>query len=281
MVSRSDTGKVKLIVLARVVRFINWGVAFLLLLIVLAVYWYAYRPLPKVSGELSAPVAGPATVRRDARGTPHIEASSWQDAIFLQGFVTAQDRLWQMDVLRRFGAGDLAEVFGPQALPADEESRRMRVRAIAEAEVATLRPSDRALLVQYARGVNYFIDTHHGNYSLEFSLPGHSYDPRPWTLSDSLIVGLVMFRDLTDSWKFELDKSAFFANVADPDKARMLFPARQGQYVSPGSNAWAVSGAHTSDGSPIVANDPHLSYGIPSTWHLVHLKAPGLNVIGA
>ncbi|MBV8867336.1 MAG: penicillin acylase family protein, partial [Acidobacteriaceae bacterium] len=267
--------------LSRLLRIINLSVALLLILAVAAVCWFAVRPLPQTSGELLAPISGPATVKRDARGVPHIEASSWQDAIFLQGFVTAQDRLWQMDVLRRFGAGELAEVFGPAALAADQESRRMRMRAIAEAQAATLRPTDRAVLIAYARGVTFFIDTHRGRYSLEFSLPGHAYDPRDWSIIDSLLVGLVMFRDLSNSWKFELDKGTLFADTGSPMKVRMLFPAVQGEYVSPGSNAWAVSGTHTTDGKPIAANDPHLEFGIPPTWYLVHLKAPGLNVTGA
>ncbi len=259
----------------------NMSVALVVVLLAIAVYWYAFRPLPKTSGELYAPVRGEATVRRDARGIPHVTADSWQDAIFLQGFVTAQDRLWQMDVLRRFAAGELAEVFGPAALHADEQARRMRMRAVAEMEATHLRASDRAVMVEYARGVNYFIKTHRGEYALEFSLPGHAYDPRPWTVTDSLLIGLVMFRDLTDTAEFEFEKGAFVATSSDPAKARLLFPALQGGYVSPGSNAWSVSGAHTADGKPMVANDPHLSYGIPPTWYLIQLKAPGLNVSGA
>jgi len=266
--------------LSRLVRVINVSIAVLIVLIALAVYWYAIRPLPKTSGAMVAPIASPAVIKRDARGVPHIEASSWQDAIFLQGYATAQDRLWQMDSLRRFGAGELAEVFGQSALALDEHSRVMRLRAIAEGELQHLRPSDRAVFVEYARGVNYFIDTHRGDYSLEFSLPGHEYDPRPWILTDSLLIGLVMFRDLTDSSRFELNKGALLSR-ADPVKVRTLFPAVEGQSVNPGSNAWAVSGAHAADGHPMAANDPHLSYGIPGTWHLVHLKAPGLNVSGA
>jgi penicillin amidase len=262
------------------VRVINVSIAVLLVLIAIAVYWYAVRPLPKTSGEIVAPIASPAVIERDERGVPHIQASSWQDAIFLQGYATAQDRLWQMDTLRRFGAGDLAEIFGASALPLDEHSRVMRMRAIAERDVASLRPADRAVFVEYARGVNYFIDSHRGDYSLEFSLPGHQYDPRPWTLTDSALIGLVMFRDMTDSSKFEFDKGGLL-NIADPAKVRTLFPASEGLYVNPGSNAWAVSGAHAADGHPMAANDPHLAYGIPGTWHLVHLKAPGLNVSGA
>ncbi|MBV9404864.1 MAG: penicillin acylase family protein, partial [Acidobacteriaceae bacterium] len=266
--------------LTRLVRIINVSIAILVVLAAIAVYWYAVRPLPKTSGEITAPIGALALIRRDARGIPHIEASRWQDAIFLQGYATAQDRLWQMDGLRRFGAGELAEVFGQAALASDERSRKMRMRAIAESYLQHLKPEDREVFVEYARGVNYFIDTHHGDYSLEFSIPGNQYDPRPWTLVDSMLTGLVMTRDLTDSSRFEFDKGTLM-QMADPAKVRVLFPATQGQFVSPGSNAWAVSGAHTEDGRPMAANDPHLHCTIPGTWHLVHLKAPGLDVTGA
>ncbi len=267
--------------LTRLVRIVNVSIAVLVVLIAIAVYWYAFRPLPQTTGELSAPIGATASIKRDARGVPHIEAKSWQDAIFLQGYATAQDRLWQMDFLRRFGAGELAEIFGPGgALIADEQSRKMRMRAIAEANVRRLTPEDRLVLVEYARGVNYFINTHRGDYSLEFALPGHAYDPRPWTLTDSMLVGLIMFRDLTDSSKYDYDKGVLLSQ-ADPVKVQTLFPPAQGAMLSPGSNAWAVSGAHTADGKPIAANDPHLAYGIPGTWYLVHLQAPDLNVTGA
>ena len=267
--------------LSRLVRLINVSIATVVLLIAAAIYWYAMRPLPKTSGEISAPVSADAYVKRDARGIPHVEAASWQDALFLQGYVTAQDRLWQMDVLRRFASGELAEVFGPAALHEDERARRMRMRAIAQTDLERLSAADRGPFIEYARGVNCFIDTHRGDYSLEFALPGHAYDPRPWTVVDSILVGLVMYRDLTDSATSDLERGELLATTSDPVKAKLLFPAVQGGDLSPGSNAWAISGAHTADGKPMVANDPHLAYGIPGTWHLVHLKAPGLDVSGA
>ena len=267
--------------LSLVVRIVNIGIALIVSLIGLAVYWYAVRPLPKTSGEITAPVASRALVERDARGVPHIEAASWQDAIFLQGFVTAQDRLWQMDALRRYAAGELAEVFGPAALREDEQARRMQFRAIAEADEKQLTAEERGLLDEYTRGVNYFINTHRGDYQLEFSLPGHTYVPRLWSVNDSILVGLVMYRDLTDSAGLDLERAEILSISSNRAKFNLLFPSTQGQYVSPGSNAWAVSGARTAGGKPILANDPHLAYGIPSTWHLVHLKAPGLNVTGS
>ncbi len=266
--------------LSRLVRIVNISVAAAVLLFLAIVYWFAIRPLPQTSGEIAAPISAAATIQRDARGVPHIEAASWQDAIFLQGYATAQDRLWQMDGLRRYAGGDLAEIYGRDSVARDERARALRMPEIAEAEVARLTPEDRDVMVQYARGVNYFIDTHRGDYSLEFSIPLNSYDPRPWTLTDSMLIGLLMFRDLTaDSLEDDMRRGAILKLGADPARFSTLFPAT-GIGVSPGSNAWAVSGAHTADGKPMVANDPHLHYSVPGTWHLVHLKAPGLNVSG-
>ena len=99
--------------LPRVVRIVNIVVALVVVLLAITIYWFAFRPLPKTSGELKAPVSSEATIKRDERGIPHIEAASSQDAIFLQGYATAQDRLWQMDVLRRFAVGELAVQRGP------------------------------------------------------------------------------------------------------------------------------------------------------------------------
>jgi penicillin amidase len=268
-------------VLPRLVRVLNIAIALIVVLLAAVVYWYAIRPLPKTSGEIAAPVRSAATIRRDARGIPHIEASSWQDALFLQGYVTAQDRLWQMDGLRRFSAGELSEVFGPASIARDQVARRMRMRSLAQVHASHLTPDQRAVFAEYARGVNHFISTHRGEYSLEFSLPGHEYDPRPWTIVDSIVVGLVMARDLSDSANLDFNRQELFSHSLNTAKMKTLFPAVEGDAVAPGSNAWAVSGSHTTSGKPILANDPHLSYGVPPTWYLVHMKAPGLNVSGA
>src|SRR5580658_6719551 len=98
----------------KALKFINLSIAVLLALGV--VYWLAYRPLPKTSGQIAAPISAQAAVQRDALGVPHISAAGWEDAIFLQGYVTAQDRLWQMDALRRLAAGELSEVLGASTL---------------------------------------------------------------------------------------------------------------------------------------------------------------------
>ena len=262
----------------RVLKFLNLSIAVLLVLFVIAAFWYAWRPLPETSGSITAPISKSATVIRDSLGVPHITAGNWEDAIFLQGYVTAQDRMWQMDALRRLAAGELSEVVGKAALETDRESRRLRMRRIAEAQYRSLAPEDRAVLAAYARGVNHYLETHRGRYSLEFALL--RYDPKPWSVTDSMLAGLQMFRSLTTTWKVDIQKRDLLAGGADAAKVNFLFPVRSGLELTPGSNAWALSGAHTASGKPILANDPHLEFSNPSTWYQVHLTAPGLNVTG-
>jgi penicillin amidase len=263
--------------LGKALKFINLSIAVLLVLVLGAVYWFAYRPLPKTSGQIVALISGPAVVERDALGVPHISAAQWEDAIFLQGYVTAQDRLWQMDALRRLAAGELSEVLGAATLELDREARGLRLRRVAEQHARTLPAGDRAVIAAYARGVNYFIETHRGALPLEFTLL--RYDPRPWTISDSILCGLQMYRELTATWRDELRKAAMLSR-GDPARVNLLFPMRAGAEFQPGSNAWVLAGKLTASGKPILANDPHLEWSLPATWYQVHLKAPGLNVTG-
>ncbi len=240
-------------------------------------YWYAWRPLAKRSGTIAAPVAAPVTVAFDALGVPHIHAASLEDALVTQGYVTAQDRLFQMDLLRRYNAGDLAEVFGPAALDTDRESRRLRLRRIAEDGYLSLPPADRAALAAYARGVNAYISTHLSNLPVEFVLAG--YQPRPWSVVDSLLICLNMFRDLTSSWRDDLLKQDMLRE-GDAAKVQFLFPVRSGTEVQPGSNGWALAGSRTASGKPLLSNDMHLSWSLPGIWYMAHLEAPGLDVSG-
>jgi penicillin amidase len=258
-------------------RVINLSIAFLLIALLAAVYWYAWRPLAQTSGEIAAPVSAQATVARDALGVPHITAATWEDAIFLQGFVTAQDRMWQMDALRRLAAGELAEVVGPQALASDQEARRLRLAHLAEDAEQNMPVADRAVLAAYARGVNFYLKTHRSRLPVEFKLL--NYDPRPWRVRDSILAGLHMYRTLTTSWRNEIAKEHMLQK-GDRDKVEFLFPARTGGEVQPGSNAWALSGERSSTGKPILANDPHLDFSLPSTWYMIHLHAGDLDVTG-
>jgi penicillin amidase len=258
-------------------RATNLSIAVLVLLLAGAVYWFAWRPLAETSGEISAPVAGRVTVTRDSLGVPHITASTIEDAVFVQGYVTAQDRLWQMDALRRLAAGELAEIVGPAALESDQESRRLRLARIADESERAMPAADRAMLAAYARGVNYFLETHRGRLPVEFTLL--NYAPRPWSKRDTVLAGLHMYRTLTTSWRDEIAK-LHMLQKGDRAKVEFLFPVRSGAEAQPGSNAWVIAGARSTTGKPILANDPHLDFGIPSTWYMVHLKAAGLNVTG-
>ncbi len=240
-------------------------------------YWFAWRPLPETSGEITAPVTAPATVSRDAIGVPHIAAATSEDAIFLQGFVTAQDRMWQMDALRRLAAGELAEVVGQQAVASDQEARRLRLARLAEEAEQTMPAADKAVLAAYARGVNYYLETHRDRLPLEFKLL--NYDPRPWRIRDSILAGLHMYRTLTSSWRHELAKSHMLQQ-GDRAKVEYLFPMRTGGDSQPGSNAWAISSDRSATGKPILANDPHLEFSLPATWYMIHLRGGDLNVTG-
>ena len=242
-----------------------------------AVYWFVYRVLPKASGEVSAPVRAEASIVRDRFGVPHIRAANLEDALFLQGYATAQDRLWQMDALRRYASGRLSEVIGSATLESDQESRKLRLQRTAESMYRSLDPKVRAHLADYARGVNYFIETHRSALPLEFTIL--SYDPEPWSVVDSMLVGLHMFRDLTTSWQEDLAKETMLAG-GDRALVEQLWPLRTGQEVSPGSNAWVVSGKLTASGKPLLANDTHLAFGIPSTWYMVQLECPQMKVGG-
>ncbi len=264
--------------LHRVLGWFNYLVGVALLTSLSVIYWCAWRPLPKTSGSLEAPVGAAATIARDALGVPHISAATIEDLFFLQGFVHAQDRLWQMDATRRRAAGELAEIAGPRALDSDRESRRLRMRRAAERHAAGMSPPDRAMFAAYARGVNFFIETNRGRLAAEFTLL--DYEPRPWSVADSVLVALEMARTLTTNWKSELEK-ADLAGAGDAAKVNYLYPVRAGGETLEGSNAWALAGTRTATGKPLLANDPHLENSIPSPWYLVHLKAQDLNAAGA
>ncbi|MCC6262757.1 MAG: penicillin acylase family protein [Bryobacterales bacterium] len=266
----------------RSLKYINFLILAFLLTVLGLIGWYGWRTLPTVSGSVEAPISAAGKIVRDSLGTPHIIAASLGDAMFLQGYATAQDRLWQMDAIRRSTAGELAEIAGKVALPLDIRARRIGFARTARVQEAHLRPEDRALFAAYARGVNYFIDTHRDKLPPEFAIL--RYEPRPWTITDSILVGLRMAADLTTTWEMDLDKERMARELAatfpEMDEAQLrtlvngLFPVRSGNEVLAGSNAWVLSGAHTESGKPLLANDTHLGVSFPSVWTMVHLKAP-------
>ena len=160
-----------------------------------AAWWVVYRALPQTSGNASLEGLKQAvSVDRDQWGVPHIRANSLEDLIEAQGYVTAQDRLWQMDVLRRLGAGELSEIFGENALSIDEQFRRLGLRHVVDREAASLSADNRMILEAYARGVNRYIEGHQHELPMEFFLL--RYKPKPWTPADSMLILGYMVSDV-------------------------------------------------------------------------------------
>ena len=261
----------------RILKFINGLIALALLVAAGATYWFAIRVIPQRSGSLPLNVSAAATVTRNELGVPQIKAASLEDAFYLQGYVSAQDRLFQMEATRRFASGELSEVLGRATLEQDLRARRLRLRRVAEMHAERLDAAQKKVFAAYARGVNDFLRAHRKSLPVEFSIL--QFDPRPWTIPDSIVIALEMFRTLSETSEAEIKRKALF-DSGDAEKLRLLYPVRGGTEVQLGSNAWVISGAHTASGKPILANDPHLSFSFPSTWHQIHLEAPSLHVAG-
>lgn len=188
-------------------------------------YWIRHAlhdSLPQIDGTLSiAGLSAPVTVQRDAHGVPHIHAATLNDLVIAQGFVTAQDRLWQMDLLRRHAAGNLAEILGPSLVPHDRAQRILQVRAAADRAIATLPPDQLHWLQLYAQGVNASIAAQAEHLPIEFRIL--RYHPAPWTPGDSILVGLAMFQDLTNTFPQKLNREALSAKLP-PDLLADLYP---------------------------------------------------------
>lgn len=167
-------------------------------------------------------LTAPVTVVRDARGIPYITASNELDLVFAQGFMTASDRLWQMDLLRRTGAGELAEIFGAQALDEDRLHRTYGFRQVCEATFAQMDATERQYLEAYAAGVNAYLAQ-----CDEQRLPRECrllrYRPRPWQPTDTLLIGKVFAESLSTTWPVDLAAAAMAQ--ADPKAYAQLMQA--------------------------------------------------------
>ena len=172
-----------------------------LLIVVVCIAWFlsiARSALPELDGLL--PVSGisaPVSVTRDAHGVPTIETATSDDLFFAQGYVAAQDRLFQMDLMRRAATGELSEIVGEVALEHDRRQRILGIRATAEKGLQSATEDDRKQFSAYARGVNAFIHTHRDRLPLEFRILG--YSPRLWTMQDSLAIAYQMVQTLSIS----------------------------------------------------------------------------------
>ncbi len=211
----------------RIVLLITGGLLVLVALAacvgVLALRSAARAALPVLDGDLHLNgLSAPVLVRRDAHGVPHIEAATQDDLFVAQGYVTAQDRLWQMDVLRRNANGELAEVLGPSLLRHDKVQRVLQLRNTARRIYASLPPADRARLDDYARGVNLFITAHGDSLPPEFKLL--IYRPQPWSGMDSISIGLMMVQTLDTHFDVKLSRERIAAKLNNPKLEGDLYP---------------------------------------------------------
>jgi penicillin amidase len=179
--------------------------------------------LPMLDGnQRVAGLSAPVTVRRDAHGVPHIEAATQEDLFVAQGYVTAQDRLWQMDAFRRNANGELAEILGPSLVRHDKMQRNLQFRLTARRIYANLPAADRARLDDYARGVNLFITTHPDSLPPEFKLL--FYRLQPWSGADSVSIGLMMVETLDTHWYAKLARERIAAKLNNPKLENDLYP---------------------------------------------------------
>jgi penicillin amidase len=253
----------------------------------------------------------PVEIIRDRWGVPHIYAQNDQDLFFAQGFVHAQDRLFQMDTFRRVGSGRVSELIGSSGLATDRFARYFGWNKVAEAQMRSLDAETQKLLDVYSAGVNAYI--RQGNLPVEFSLL--AYTPDPWRFWDTAVWGAVLAWGLSVNWETELvrvlllealgpEKAFDLTSLYDDDYQTIIPDEQVGQRLAQalmesyqqailtmplgnipsgkgiGSNNWAVNGELTASGRPILANDPHLPPLFPPFWYENHLVGESYNVTG-
>lgn len=267
--------------------------------------WFMNKSKPVIDGELAVTILDQdVTVTRDEKGVPHIFAKTDADLYRAQGYVQAQDRLFQMDLARRQASGRLSEIIGEATINTDKHFRTFSLRDAAEKSLAAYDDESKQVLEWYAEGVNAFIAQakESNTLSYEFALLG--YEPEEWTVVDSLTIGKYMAYDLGGNWstlafrhwalqnfdeekakelfiKYPENASAIIeANIQNPVAVAGQFSAEMLPNEFNGSNNWVVSGDKTKSGMPILADDPHLGLSTPSIWYQMHLQSPQQNVSG-
>ncbi len=264
--------------------------------------------LPQTEGKMQLTgLTSPVEVLRDRWGMVHIYASSARDCLFAQGFVHAQERLWQMDFTRRVISGRLAEILGQAGLPADRAMRTLSLRLAAEQEARTVSGNLSTLLGAYCDGVNASIDStiQHRKLPIEFMLLG--YQPEHWQVADILGWDKLMCWTLAGNWQSEFYRGELIRRLGAEEVAQMEIDIDQawavildaGQILAGGkvadatrrmtgphagdglgSNNWVVHGSRTKTGKPLLANDMHLELTSPGIWFENHLHGGELDVTG-
>lgn len=279
----------------------------LLLILAGGFYFYLRSSLPQTEGRIVVSgLKAAIRIERDAAGVPTIIAQNDDDAAFGLGFAHAQDRLLQMELMRRYAAGRLAEIFGPSALPLDKEMRVLGLYRAAEQELPFLSVEVKRALAAYAAGVNAFLATRRGALPPEFLLL--RFSPEPWQEADSLAWGKLMALQIEGNYRGELLRAAMARTISSADLAVLYpeypkdapttlaamlpiyrrlglgrlyraLPSAVGPHYA--SNNWVVDGKHSASGKPLLANDPHLAFGAPGPWYLACLRTPGQEIAGA
>ncbi|WP_095081810.1 penicillin acylase family protein [Pseudomonas sp. Irchel s3h17] len=290
--------------------------AALLAALIVGAGWYVYSKLPSRQGQVQLQhLEGSVTVRYDERGVPHIRAESELDLYRTLGYVQAQDRLFQMEAMRRLSRGELAEVLGPKLLDTDKLFRSLRIRERADSYVAALDKQSPAwkALQAYLDGINQYQDTHAA--PVEFDVLG--IHKRPFTAQDSVSVAGYMAYSFAAAFRTEpvmtyvRDQLGHdYLNIFDLDWQPKGVLAQQHTPNAPalsasdwqdlnaiarlseqaladnglpqfeGSNAWVIAGNHTKSGKPLLAGDPHIRFSTPAVWYEAQLSAPGLELYG-
>lgn len=264
--------------------------------------------LAQLDGQVRAVgLQGPVEVLRDRWGVPHIYAGNQHDLFFAQGFVAAQDRLFQLDMWRRIAAGETAEATGPEGLPRDRFARLTRYRGDMRAEWQSYSPDARSIVEAFTAGINAYIDQLGDRLPVEFPLLG--IRPKKWKPEDCL--GRTSVLPVAFNPELEVARAELVAAVG-VEAARRIMPTDPPVDFAPAdgldltgidgdvlaglraassgltfaldhgaSNNWAVSGRLSASGKPMLAGDPHRNITLPSLRYMVHLNAPGWNVIGA
>ncbi|HWL83682.1 MAG TPA: penicillin acylase family protein [Roseomonas sp.] len=287
----------------RLRRFLLRGLltaALLLALAVAAVAGLLWASLPPHSRRFALPgLSAPVNIAEDSFGIPRITAATERDAMVAMGWLHARDRLFQMELMRRNAAGRLAELAGPAALRLDRFHRTLGLAQRAEADFAALPIETRDMLQAYADGVNAWIEARGRLAAPEFLGLGL---PEPWRPSDSLLWAKTMGLWLSGNWRTEIDRARLAAllprerlaelwpgddSPGRPDQRADLAPKRLARLAaaiphfpedaplpSTASNIWAVNGAHSVTGAPLLASDPHLGFNAPILWYLVRIELP-------
>lgn len=242
---------------------------------------------------------------RDEMGVPHIYASNLEDLMFAQGFVHAQDRLWQMEIHRRAARGTLSEILGEKAIETDQICRTMGYERVARKDWELFSDEEQKVLIAYSSGINAFIKKFPNQHAVEFKLA--KVEPALWDPIDTAAFSRLLISQMTWGWYDEIIRAKLIEKVGAaaageldnnyPVGNPVALPkgiefnklkldehlgALRGPYVPQiaGSNAWTVSGFKTSTGKPFLCNDPHLPIKNPNIWYMVHLHCPELEATG-